>query len=430
MPVAAEAAYGGVGDPTQVFPTSWAPPPRESLAPEAGAVRTALAAPEASDAVAEQPAVAEQAVPWLIGVILLLAGMVIVLLALIFAGDASLGGAAASPSGELPGVIGGSETASGSAAPSAPARTRPPSIRPTPTPVPAPQYGALELVYQGRSAALAPIYLLRRDFTVPGDPAVLAQDPNLDVRRFAWAPDGTVGAALLADALVTVQPDAEKLPLGRDIATATFGSDAATVYAVRIVQDGANDTATILAVGFVSGESVELARVSYPRPQIEAEPALQEAQFADEGGTIRLFWMDDDTLWVWILGAGAWSVDIPSRTLTELEGAPLPVLWAPDGRHRIATTTSGASTTLELLDAAGEVVETATVDALVSHVRWSRDSRRVTFTAGRSAPNGGVLQDLYLWDPEEGTEPTPMTDTGAAFGAEWMGARPLWRPPE
>ena len=36
--------------------------------------------------------------PWLIGVILLLAGMVIVLLALIFAGDASLGGGAdASP---------------------------------------------------------------------------------------------------------------------------------------------------------------------------------------------------------------------------------------------------------------------------------------------------------------------------------------------
>ena len=46
------------------------------------------------DELAEEATTAEQAVPWLIGVILLLAGMVIVLLALIFAGDASLGGGA------------------------------------------------------------------------------------------------------------------------------------------------------------------------------------------------------------------------------------------------------------------------------------------------------------------------------------------------
>ena len=47
------------------------------------------------DELAEEATTAEQAVPWLIGVILLLAGMVIVLLALIFAGDASLGGGGA-----------------------------------------------------------------------------------------------------------------------------------------------------------------------------------------------------------------------------------------------------------------------------------------------------------------------------------------------
>jgi hypothetical protein len=140
--------------------------------------------------------------------------------------------------------------------------------------------------------------------------------------------------------------------------------------------------------------------------------------------------MEDESMWLWILGAGSWQVDPESGELTELEDEVLPVLWAPDGRHRIALTGSGTSTTLQYLDAAGEVVEEATVDALVSHVRWSHDSRRVTFTAGESAPGGGVLQDLYLWDPEEGTDPAPMTATGAAFGAEWMGTQPRWRPPE
>ncbi len=33
------------------------------------------------------------------------------------------------------------------------------------------------------SAALAPIYLLRRDFTLEEEPVVLAQDGSIDVRR-------------------------------------------------------------------------------------------------------------------------------------------------------------------------------------------------------------------------------------------------------
>jgi hypothetical protein len=39
-----------------------------------------------------------------------------------------------------------------------------------------------------------------------------------------------------------------------------------------------------------------------------------------------------------------------------------------------------------------------------------------------------VLQDLYLWDLGEGEDPDPMriTDTGAAFGAEWRGSQPVW----
>ena len=425
------------GETTQVFPSSWSPPPprREALEPAAGAVRTSLAtaAAPADEAVAvDQPAIAEQAVPWLIGVILLLAGMVIVLLALIFAGDGSLGGRGASPSGSaLVGVPGASGEPSASASVTPQATRSTPTVRPTPTPVPLPDYGALELVYQGRSAALAPIYLLVHDFTVEADPVVLAQDPNLDVRRFTWSRDGTVGAALLADSLVSVEEGVEKRPLGEEISTATFGMDSETVYAVRIVQEGGEDTAIVLALDFASGDATELARVTYPRPQIAPENALQEAQFADDGGTVRLYWMDDDTLWLWVLGAGAWQLDPESPELAEVDEA-LPVLWAPDRDRRIVLTEVGATTTLEVVDGDDEeeILASTTVDMVVSHVRWSRDGQRVIFTGGRAASGGGVLQDLFLWDPFEDTDPAPLTNTGAAFGAEWRGTMPVWRPPE
>jgi hypothetical protein len=48
------------------------------------------------------------------------------------------------------------------------------------------------------------------------------------------------------------------------------------------------------------------------------------------------------------------------------------------------------------------------------------------FTVGRSATGGGVLQDLFLWDLNE-EEPMQLTATGAAFGAEWLGAKGQWR---
>ena len=35
------------------------------------------------------------------------------------------------------------------------------------------------------------------------------------------------------------------------------------------------------------------------RRLVEREAALQEAQFADEGGAVRLYWMEDDTLRFW-----------------------------------------------------------------------------------------------------------------------------------
>jgi hypothetical protein len=283
------------------------------------------------------------------------------------------------------------------------------------------------MIYQGRSAALAPIYLLLRDFTTEEEPVVLAQDPSLDVRRFAWSPDGTVGAGLYADLLVSIETGVEKRPLGDGMSAITFGDDASTVYAVRITADGGRDVATILGIDFESGDSSELASVSYRRPQVEEEAPLAEAQFGDDGGTVRLYWMKDNTLRLWVLGGGSWSVEPSEGDVAEAEEA-LPLLWSPDGRRRVSLAATGTTTTFRLIDRSGQQLARTVVDGRVSHLRWSPDGQRIVFTLGQSGAGGGVLQDLYLWDLGEGEDPDPMriTDTGAAFGAEWRGSQPVW----
>jgi len=282
------------------------------------------------------------------------------------------------------------------------------------------------MIYQGRAAALAPIYLLGHDFTTEDDPGVLAQDPNIDVRRFAWAPDGRVGAGLLADVLVSIEPGESKRNLGTAISTITFGDDASTVYAVRVTTDGGNDVATVLAIGFGNGDTEELASVSYERPTVGAEAALPEAQFTDDGGTVRLYWMSDGRLRLWVLGAGTWEINSGDGEVTDLDGDELPVLVAPDGEHRIAFEEEEGETTLRYLSASDAELATTSVSGLVSHLRWSRSGDRVVFTVGRSASGGGVLQDLFLWDLETEAAPMQLTTTGAAFGAVWRGASPRW----
>jgi WD40 repeat protein len=300
-----------------------------------------------------------------------------------------------------------------------------PSANPTATPVPAPQYGALEMVYQGRAAALAPIYLLRRDFTIDEDPAVLAQDANLDVHRHAWSPDGRVGAGLLADVLVSIEPGKEKRRLGDGISTLTFGADATTVYAVRVTEDGGNDVASVLAINFTSGDTEEVASVSYLRPSLKEQGSLREAQFLDDGGPIRIFWMEDDTLLLYSTGAGTWAIDPASGEAAKLEG-DLPQLWSADGHHHITISDKDGTSTLALSNGAGAQLATATIAGLVSHLRWSPDGKQVVFTVGHSASGGGVLQDLYLWNLKDGNAPMQVTSTGAAFGAEWLGTAPHW----
>ncbi|HUF06581.1 MAG TPA: hypothetical protein VMP86_04235 [Candidatus Binatia bacterium] len=415
------------GESTQVLPSSWTPPqPMErdepsELVPVGGDVRTSLGTDE-DDELAADATTAEQAVPWLIGVILLLVGMVIVLLALIFAGDASLGGVGAAPS------KGPAVTPSASAvATVVPSVTPVPSVSvvPASTPVPAPVYGALELVYQGRDEALAPIYLLRADFSVEAAPEVLAQDGSINVQRFAMAPDGTVGAALLADVLVSIELGKSKRPLGDGISAITFGDSAATLYAVRIIEDGANDVATVLAIDFLSGDSTEVASITYARPAIAEEAALAEAQFSDNGGLVRLRWTHDDVLHLWSLGAGSWNVEPATQQVTELDGVE-PVLWSNDGRRRIAVSATGGTTTLRLTNSSDHDLASTSIEGLVSHVRWASNGQAVVFTRGRSAPAGGILQDLFIWYLDDGEVPTPLTASGAAFGAEWRGTTPRW----
>ncbi|MEO5986601.1 MAG: hypothetical protein ABIW50_08680 [Candidatus Limnocylindria bacterium] len=429
-----DAPWPDRGESTQVLPSTWAPSeptatePDPGLVPVAGRIKVSAAPADAAEP-EEEPTTAEQAVPWLIGIILLLAGMVIVLMALIFAGDASVGSSGAVPSGSeaIPthDLVGASSSETPTATPAATSPTAAPSSSPTLPPVP--EYGALEMVYQGRSAALAPIYLLRRDFTKDVDTQeVLAQDPTLDVRYFAWARDGTVGAGLLADVLVSIEPGKEKRRLADGISSIAFGPDGSTVYAARITDDGANDVATIFAIDFLSGESTEVTAISYTRPSLGAEEALAEAQFTDEGGPVRLYWLEDGTLRFWALGGGNWRVNPADGQVTAIDGDAVPALWSPDGDQRIRMAYSGGETSIALTDESDTELEAVSVTGRVSHLRWAPDGERVVFTVGRSASGGGVLQDLFLWDLNE-ADPMQLTATGAAFGAEWLGTRPLWR---
>ena len=430
---AAERPWPERTDATEVFPTTWAPPPPPPSRAEAGAgprasdIRTTFGRAEAE--IEEEPAedvtTAEQAVPWLIGVILLLAGMVIVLLALIFAGDGSLGGGGdASPTqaaAVIPTII-PSPRESSRVSPSPAPRGSP---NPSASAKPVPKYGDLEMVYQGRSTALAHIFLLRRDFTEEGEPEVLAQDPSLDVRRFAWSPDGRRGAFLYADLLAAINPGVDVHRLSDGISAITFGDGTEIVYAVRVRADGGNDVATVLAVNQETGHERELDRVSYRRPAIEEEPALAEAQFSDDGGAIRLYWMNDDTLYLWILGGGAWTLDPAEGNARKVDEETLPVLYAPEGERSVTLTLEDGQTRMRVVDRTGDTMASARIDGRVSHLRWSPRGDQVVFTLGRSAPAGGVLQNLYLWNLGD-DRPVMITNSGAAFGAEWRGSQNRW----
>ena len=176
--------------------------------------------------------------PWLIGVILALAGIVIVLLALIFSSPnglvASQPTGSEQPSASVAGVDPSSQpSGSGNASPSASGDE---SSAPTPS-QPPPAFGPLEMTYLGRPSAVAPIYLLLRDFSETKDPDVLAQAEQ-GVSSYANSPDGRVSAAVINARAVALDRGGKARRLADNIRTLTFGWDAETLYAVRITRDG------------------------------------------------------------------------------------------------------------------------------------------------------------------------------------------------
>lgn len=363
-----------------------------------------------------RPTTAEQAVPWLIGVVLALSGIVVVLLALIFIGPEGVAGVPTpSPSASEP-------------EPTPTPTPLPPTPSPTPEPTvsPPPVFGALDMTYLARATATSPIRLLRRDFSTTADPTVLLDDPG-GVPRYAWAPDGRRGVAIVGGRAVALVEGQQPRTLPDPVDTVIFGEDSTTLYGLRVTPDGANDRAEVLTIDFTTGTTQILATISYPRPQIATESALKEAQFADEGGLERLYTTVDGYVVAWILGAPAtYQVD-PESPGAYTQLARRPVLWSPDQRTRIDLVVSGSSTTMTLLDETGAAQASVKVTGLVSHVRWASTDNEIVFTLGQLV-GSAVHQDLYVWDLVDGKAPAALTNNLASFGAEWLGVLQAWQP--
>lgn len=377
-----------------------------------------------------RPTTAEQAVPWLIGIILALTGMVIVLLALIFSSPSGLVAGDQSntplPSASIEASVEPSSAPSEAVTSPSEEASASPEPTPGPTPTPVPSYGPLEMVYLGRPSGVAPIYLLRRDFSEAEDPQILAQAAQ-GVERFAWSPDGRVGAAVISGRAVALTPGQDARRLADNVSALSFGWDAETVYAVRITRDGADDRAQILQVDFVSRALEVIANIRYPHPVTAPEAALREAQFIDDGGLVRIYAVADGNLAVWILGApSGYRVDPADGTVTEV--AREPILWSPDGTQRVTLHESGSSTTLRLRNRSNAVTAAVTVVGLVSHVRWAGTNNEIVFTIGTISANGGVRQDLYVWDLVNRRDAMRLTSNGASFGADWRGVMANWAP--
>jgi hypothetical protein len=368
-----------------------------------------------------RPTTAEQAVPWLIGLLLALSGIVVVLLALIFIGP---DGVAALPSTSPSASAQASVLESAGVSPLVSSSVAP-SIAPTATPPPA--FGALEMTFLGRATASSPIRLMRRDFSQTVDPAVILEDPG-GVGRYAWAPDGRVGAAIIAGRAVAVEAGKELRTLADPVDSLIFADDSTTLYGLRVVRDGANDRGEALKIDFATGASEIMTTFSYPHPEIFADPALKEAQFADEGGIVRMYVTVDGYVVAWILGAPtAYRIDPANGAFTQIPKEQRPVLWSPDQRLRVEVTEASGVTTLTLKDQDAIAKASVKVTGLVSHIRWAASNNEIVFTLGRLV-GGGVRQDLYVWDLVDGKAPSPLTSNGASFGAEWLGVLQTWAP--
>jgi hypothetical protein len=289
-----------------------------------------------------RPTTAEQAVPWLIGLLLALTGIVVVLMALIFIGPEGVTGL---PSPSASASASASVRASTSEAPATSASIAP-SAGPTGTPAPA--FGPLEMTYLGRASAASPIRLSRRDFSTAGDPVVLAEDAK-GIGKYAWAPDGRVGAAIISGRAVAVVAGQALRTLTDPVDAIVFADDSTTLYGLRIVPAGTSDRAEVLSIDFGTGKTEIMTTITYPHPEIIKDPALREAQFADNGGIVRLYVTVDGYVVAWILAepSKTYRIDPADGAYTEVKAQP--VLWSPDQRLHVRVTEASGIRTLTVM---------------------------------------------------------------------------------
>jgi WD40 repeat protein len=226
--------------------------------------------------------------------------------------------------------------------------------------------------------------------------------------------------------LLAITPGKADRTLASGVDAVTFGSDASTVYAVKVTRGGANDDATVYAIGFTSGTTTTLSTINFAHPATEQRSQLDDARFFDEGGMDRLYATSDGNVVLWVAKGGQWRIDPVSGDTIAV--ARQPVLWSPDGTRRISVTENGAISTLAVVDATGATISRVQVTGLLSHLRWSPKGDHVAFTLGINSANGGVRQDLNVWDLVNGRKPRQLTANGASFGAEWLGVAQFWQP--
>jgi hypothetical protein len=365
---------------------------------------------------------AEQAVPWLIGLVLALAGILIVLLALVFS----------STDGLLPSYGSPSPSPTTAMTPLPPTPTpeptldASPSLEPTATPESTPAFAPLEIIFMQRTSSSGPTHLFSHDFASQTSPEPLARD-NRGVDQYAWAPDGSVGIALVDSNPLALTPGSSARDLGDGFDGIAFGSDSLTAWGVRATRAGASDRIELLRVDFASGGVQVVQAWTHPHPITYQESAVQEAQFADDGGFNRVFVLEDGRVVVWILGAPTVYTWDPA-TATAGTTTRQPVLSSPNGQLHVVITESGSNTRITVRGLADEERGALDVSGLVSHLRWSSLNNQVVFTINRGVSGGGVSQDLYLWDLQTGSSAVRLTQDARSRGGEFRGVENRWKP--
>ena len=363
-----------------------------------------------------RPTTAEQAVPWLIGLLMAVSGLLIVMLVAIFTTGPGFAFEPASPSPQL----------SASPTPEPTPTPGTPTPEPTDTPEPTPTLPPLDTLYQAASVGLQPIHLLEHDFATATAPITLLADDR-GVAHYAWAANGIWGVALVNGNLYLVTPGEKKRDIEDGIDGVTISLDSTTIFALRVTRVGSNDRAELLAVDPESATTTSLTVYEYPHPLVSALSAVRDAQFTDDGAYDRVYAMSDGSIVSCVLAADTCYVFDPT-TNSSHTAERRPQLWSPNGQLRVHVTSSSGVTTLTLLGLAGEERATVTITGLVSHLRWSALNNQVIFTLNLAAAAGGVIQDIYLWDIQDGVAPIRLSQNGASYGPSFRGVEEHWKP--